>query len=431
MNFKKFKYILLFLPIFLFSACEAEFDEFQADAGELDLTTFVSLGNSLTAGFADNALYRSGQKSAMGNILATQLMHAGLPEFNQPLMKDELGLGGRLVLGVVDGALFPVPMQGTPDPGNFENIFATEGPFHNMGIPGAQTQHLLFSGYAGLNPYFGRFASNPAATVLEDALALEPTFFSLWIGSNDILAYALDGGEGQGIPPTTDFQQAYMFMLNQLTAGEAKGVIGNIPGINEIPFFNTIPYNPIVLTDQNIVDMLNSAYEPLPHINFSLGPNPLIVEDLNPEYAPFFRRQLEEGELVLLTAMDLLNDPEMNYGIAEPLPSQYYLSIEQLSNIANAVDEYNDIIIAAADAFDLAFVDVNAMLKETKSGIVFDALEFNTEFVTGGAFSLDAVHLSARGNAVVANAFIAAINSKYNANIPKALVSDYPGIIFP
>lgn len=431
MNFKKIKHILLFLPVFLFAACEAELDEFQADAGDLDLTTFISVGNSLTAGFADGELYRSGQMNSVGNILANQLMHAGLSEFNQPLMKDEFGLGGRLILGVVNGNLLPVPMPGEVDPANMDNIYSDEGPFHNLGVPGAQVQHLLFPGYAALNPYFGRFASDPGATILEDAMALDPTFFSLWIGSNDILAYALGGGEGPGITPTDAFQQAYMGLISELTAGEAKGVIGNIPGISEIPFFNTIPYNPIVLTDQGTVDMLNEQYAALPHISFSLGQNPLVVEDMDPDLAPFYRRQLEEGELVLLTAMELLNDQDHNYGIIDPLPSALYLSHEQVANIENAVEEYNDIIIAAADQFGLAYVDVNDMLKKTKSGIVFNALEFNTEFVTGGAFSLDGVHLSARGNAIVANAFISAINGKYNANIPKAVVSDYPGIIFP
>ncbi len=426
MNFKKIKHILLLLPVFLFAACEAELDEFQADAGELDLTTFVSLGNSLTAGFADNALYRSGQQNSMGNILAGQLMHAGLSEFNQPLMKDELGLGGRLVLTVVEGSLFPGPMPGDPDPANFENIFESEGPFHNMGVPGAQAQHLLFPGYATLNPYYGRFASSPSAAVFEDALALEPTFFSLWIGSNDILAYALGGGEGPGITPTADFQQAYMYMLSQLTAGGAKGVVGNIPGIADIPFFNTISYNVLEIEDQNIVDALNAAYSAAPHVNFELGPNPLVVVD---EDHPAGFRQLESGELVLLTAMQGIT--EQNWGSQVFMPAEYYLSLEQVSHVGNAVAEYNDIIIAAANEFELAHVDANALMKETKSGIVFDAIEFNTVFVTGGAFSLDAVHLSARGNAIVANEFIAAINGKYNANIPKAVVSDYLGIIFP
>ncbi len=426
MDLRKFKYILLFLPIILFSACEAEIDEFQADAGELDLTTFVTIGNSLTAGFADNALYRSGQINSMGNILAGQLMHTGLSEFNQPLMKDELGLGGRLVLSVVGGSLLPVPMPGEPDPANFENIFESEGPFHNMGVPGAQAEHLLAPGYATMNPYFGRFASSPATSVFDDAIAMEPTFFSLWTGSNNILSYALGGGEGLGITPTANFQQAIMFMLSQLTANGAKGVIGNIPGVTVIPFFNTIPYNAIVIEDQIIVDILNNAYSEAPHVVFELGPNPLVVVD---EDHPAGFRQLEEGERVLITAMSGII--EENWGTQVFLPAEYYLSLEQMDVIENAVDSYNNIIDSAADQFNLALVDANTLLKKTQSGIFFDALEFNTEFVTGGAFSLDAVHLSARGNAIVANAFIEAINSKYNANIPKALVSDYPGIIFP
>ena len=426
MDLRKFKYILLFLPIILFSACEAEIDEFQADAGELDLTTFVTIGNSLTAGFADNALYRSGQINSMGNILAGQLMHTGLSEFNQPLMKDELGLGGRLVLSVVGGSLLPVPMPGEPDPANFENIFESEGPFHNMGVPGAQAEHLLAPGYATMNPYFGRFASSPATSVFDDAIAMEPTFFSLWTGSNNILSYALGGGEGLGITPTANFQQAIMFMLSQLTANGAKGVIGNIPGVTVIPFFNTIPYNAIVIEDQIIVDILNNAYSEAPHVVFELGPNPLVVVD---EDHPAGFRQLEEGERVLITAMSGII--EENWGTQVFLPAEYYLSLEQMDVIENAVDSYNNIIDSAADQFNLALVDANTLLKKTQSGIFFDALEFNTEFVTGGAFSLDAVHLSARGNAIVANAFIEAINGKYNANIPKALVSDYPGIIFP
>ncbi len=50
--------------------------------------------------------------NSMGNILASQLMHAGLPQFNQPLMKDELGFGGRIILTVYEGYLLPEPMPG-------------------------------------------------------------------------------------------------------------------------------------------------------------------------------------------------------------------------------------------------------------------------------------------------------------------------------
>ncbi len=438
MNFRKVKYILPLLSVLLFAGCEAEIDEFTPDAGEIDLTTFVTIGNSLTAGFADNALYRSGQINSFGNILAGQLMHAGLQEFKQPLMKDETGGGvfpghHRLILADVNGSLLPAPMPVEHDPANSDNIFESEGPFHNMGVPGARTNHLLAPGYGSAqgNPYFARFASSPATTVMADAMALDPTFFSLWIGSNDILGFAISGGESDAITPAVEFQQAYNAIIGQLTSNGAKGVLGNIPGITVIPFFNTIPYNPVELEDQNIVDMLNNAYIALPHINFSIGDNPLVVEDMNPEFAPFFRRQLEAGELVLLTAMSLLNDPEINYGVEVPLPAQYYLSLDQIAEIEQAVNDYNAIIVETADAQGLPVADIFTILNNSASGIYFDGIEFTTEFVAGGAFSLDGIHLSARGNAIAANEFIAAINRAYNARIPKAQVGEFHGIIFP
>lgn len=75
-----------------------------------------------------------------------------------------------------------------------------------MGVPGAKSYHLLANGYgsvAGLqtnppssNPYFVRFASSDTTSVIADALAQDPTFFTLWIGNNDVLSYATSGGVG-------------------------------------------------------------------------------------------------------------------------------------------------------------------------------------------------------------------------------------------
>ncbi len=429
MNFWKLKYILPLFSMLLFAGCEAEIDEFTPDAGEIDLTTFVTIGNSITAGFTDNALYRSGQINSMANILAGQLMHTGLQEFKQPLMKDELGFGGRLMLGVVNGNLLPVPMPGEPDPANFANIYADEGPFHNMGIPGARTAHLLFPGYGSPqgNPYFARFASSPATTVMDDVLALDPTFFSIWIGGNDILGYALNGGEDVPIPPPAEYEALLNNILGGLTANGAKGVIGNIVDIASIPFFNVIPYNALFLTDPNIVDALNQAYEMAPHVSFSLGANPFVVEDA--AIQPFGFRQLEAGERVLLTAMPGIT--ENNWGSQVFMPAEFYLSNAQLAEISVAVDAYNDIIKDAASQFGLAHADIRAFMQQAKSGIYFDAVEFSTTFVTGGTFSIDGVHMSARGSAVAANEFISAINSTYNASIPKAHPGEFDGIIFP
>jgi len=51
--------------------------------------------------------------------------------------------------------------------------------------------------------------------------------------------------------------------------------------------------------------------------------------------------------------------------------------------------------------------------------------------VAGGAFSLDGVHLTPLGNALLANSFIKAINSKYGSTIPQVDATRYKGVAFP
>ncbi len=428
----KFKYIITIFAVLLFFSCDVALDEYEPDAGDADFSVFVALGNSLTAGFTDGELFRDGQLNSTSNILAGQLMHVGLNEFRQPLMKDNVGFGGRLVLAVHGQSLLPVYLDAEPDPLNFQNIFADEGPFHNVGVPGAKTQHLLIPGYGTMNPYYNRFSSDAqTASIINDAMILNPTFFSLWIGNNDILDFALSGGEGSGITPVEDFERDYTTILDKLKQINAKGVVANLPDMASIPFFTTLPYNPIDLPHQNLVDILNDAYQAVPHISFELGKNALIVEDMSTEYAPFFFRQLYEGEMVLLFALEKLNDPEIRWGIEVPLPAQYYLSLDQIKEIHAAVDAYNAVILKLANEYDLAHTDVNSLLNHAKTGIYFDGIEFTTGFISGGAFSIDGIHMSARGYAIVANEMIAAINQKYNASIPKALVGQFSGIIFP
>ncbi len=425
------KYIKLntifFIAVLILAGCEAEIDQYTPDSGEADLSSYVAIGNSLTAGYTDGDLFRSGQENSLGMIIAGQLMHAGLENFKQPMMKDENGFGNRLVLAQVDGSPLPVPRPGTPDPGNFENIFQQEGPFHNMGVPGAKTSHLLFEGYGSLNPYYGRFASDPVSgSVIKDALALQPSFFTLWTGSNDILGFALGGGEGEGITPTEEFSAALQTIVAQLTANGARGAVANIADITRIPFFSAIPYDALALMSQGQVDMLNAGYAEAPHIEFSFGRNPIVVAD---QSHPAGIRQIERGELVLLTAMQGMT--ANGWGSSVPLAPEYYLNLEQVSMIKESTGDYNSVIEQLTGSAGLAHVDVASLLRAAETGIYFDAIAFNTQFVSGGLFSLDGVHLTARGYAIVANEFIAEINRAYNASIPKVAVGNFPGIVFP
>ncbi|MDD4740195.1 hypothetical protein EOM75_08815 [Candidatus Falkowbacteria bacterium] len=448
----KTPHILLLLALMSLMACQPELNDFTTSSGQADFTTYVAIGNSLTAGYADGELYRSGQENSYPAILATQMKAAGCSEFRQPLMYDEYGFGRRLLLNAsIPG---PVPAGVAPDQRNFESI-AAAGPFHNMGVPGAKSFHLLIPGYAALNPYFGRFATNASTTVLTDAAAINPTFFSCWIGNNDVLAYALTGASADSITDINTFSYAMNTILQTLTANGAEGAIANIPDITNIPYFtfmNTrLPYYGLVL-DAATAATLNGAYAAFEQyladhgvtwsygFNFAEGPNAFVVTDETlPLPAPFNVRQMKAGELFMLT---LPTDSILNHGMgavnqAGPspmpygIPDKFFLSEGEISEIKTATQQFNEVIASLADTYGLALADMNGKFNQmTSTGITVDGIIFTDEFITGNTFSLDGVHLTAQGYALVANIFIEAINAKYSADLKPVSPRLYPGIYY-
>ncbi|MGN6639049.1 MAG: SGNH/GDSL hydrolase family protein [Mucilaginibacter sp.] len=96
------------------------------------------------------------------------------------------------------------------------------------------------------------------------------------------------------------------------------------------------------------------------------------------------------------------------------------------------VNSYNSTIKSVAAAKGLAVFDAYTFLNNIKqSGLVVNGVSVNSNYISGGLFSLDGVHLTPRGYAIVANEFIKAINAKYGSTIPLANISDYNGVKFP
>ena len=104
--------------LFLNISCETDFDTDVNDvvvtSGEADFSKYVALGNSLTAGYRDGALYSSGQAESYPSMLAGQMKLAGGGEFSQPLMPNDVGgfiglpgFGGRYNLQLVDKKEYP------------------------------------------------------------------------------------------------------------------------------------------------------------------------------------------------------------------------------------------------------------------------------------------------------------------------------------
>ncbi len=465
-------------------------------SGSADFSNYVALGNSLTAGFSDAALFQAGQTASYPNMLATNFALAGGGAFNIPFMADDLGgatlggqsiLGNRLILSFASGSPAPVPVQGQ---GATEISNVLSGPFNNMGVPGAKSYHLLAPGYGNLagvpigaaNPYFARFASSPNTTILADAAAQNATFFSLWIGNNDVLGYVTAGGAGVdqtgNFDPSTyggsDISDPNVLaasidgILATMTANGAGGVIANLPDVTSIPFLNTVPHNPVPL-DQATADLLNGAYAAYNQalLAFSTNQNPLGTPLISPAEAAkrtisfqagagnavvlldedltdltavspalINMRQATSEDLLVLTSQGIIGtlanpaDPTSINGVAVPLADQWVLTPEEQTTANAALVAYNQAIQGLASQYDLAFVDANALLIElgTTGFTLADGSVVTSNFGTGGGFSLDGVHPSPRGYAILATAFTEAINAKFGSNLPPVNPLNFTGL---
>ncbi len=449
---KRFSQIsLIALAVLFLVKCEPSLNERTPESGQADFSSYVAVGNSLTAGYADNALHRDGQLNSFPNILAGQMKQAGGGDFFQPLVNPGVGSNAdgqaRLILRITMGPDGTPTLGPGPAAESGQDIFSrqVEGPFNNMGIPGARSFHLVAPGYGNLNPFFGRMMSDVQATVLGDAMMAQPTFFTLWIGNNDVLGYATSGGTGQGfaemgdpaavagndITPMNVFSGSIDAIAATLTSGGAKGAVINIPDVTSIPFFTTVPWNGLVLTADQ-AQQLRAGYAaqgvPEPLIpNFQAGQNGFIIAD--PE-SQIGLRMAQQGDLILLSVPQ--NEiREEGLGSITPIPDQYTLRASQISEVQQATNAFNTKLQQTASALDLAFVDVNSVLETAKSGLVFDGVQLNTVFVQGGIFSLDGVHLTPRGSSVVANVITEAINAKYGSTLSPVNVSAYEGVQFP
>ena len=515
------KIVLVALAATMFS-CDQDFDnpveDIKVTAGEADFQKYIALGNSLTSGYRDNALYRSGQENSYPNMLAGLMKAAGGGEFTTPYMPDDtggftnLGIKGKYVLQLVNGALTPVPTDAvnplTPIPGDYQN----------MGVPGAKSYNLMQPGYgipdpAGYlngtkNPYFTRIAKSiPTSSIVGDAISQSPTFFSLWIGNNDVLGYATSGGLGIDQKGNKDVKTYNQYDISDPdlvkeeiekviiamtgSAKKPKGVIANIPSVTSIPYFTTVPYAPLSPTNPSfapMIDELNNTYAGLNQIFDAVGASdrkivfsktaasPVVIKDkdlpdlsatiiavLTPKVgaaqATLFgmtygqARQATAKDLLVLTSYSVIGKVDTNrvtqlmqlgltqeeagklsvVGVSYPMADNYVLTEKETSKVETAVVKYNTAISDLATKYNLALVDAYSEMKKlsSSSGIKYYGQTYTTTFVSGGAFSLDGVHLTGTGYAIVANMFADAINRKYQSTLRHVYPGNYPGIAIP
>ncbi|MGB5417407.1 G-D-S-L family lipolytic protein [Algibacter sp.] len=509
---KNIKYLSLFLGFLAFIGCNEPEDVLkdtnleapdalpELTAGSVDLSNYVAIGASFTAGYTDGGLFIASQQNSFPNMLSKEFAKIGGGIFTQPLMNDNSGgilVGGNVVRGhrltfnsstarpealdtFLTGLGAPVP------PITTEAGISIGSSFNNFGIPGAKSWHLLAPGYAAFNPYYARITSGPTASVLGDAMAQNPTFFTLSeVGGNDVLGYALTGGDGtdpitpSAGPPGVGFDESFGALIATLTSGGAKGVATNVPYVKDLPHFTTIVYNQLDPNDASIgpllipqIPTLNAQlYGPLDAIFTAYGEpdrmnilsateaNPLLIFDENAAdrsaqiagaltpvlgaatagaFGFIFgkARQATSNDLILLPASSAIASiaagvpsPVNVRGISYPMEDKWVLTPEEQLEIKNATDAYNVTIKNVTDAnANVALVDLNSVLIELAStGTKFNGFTMNAKLVTGGAVSLDGFHLTARGYSYMAYKFLEAMDTSFGSNFLASENTPDPG----
>lgn len=326
---KKLYTILLAFVIATVSSCTYEFPETPAlIPGSANFTKVVAVGNSLTAGFMNGALYTEGQETSYANIVAQQMMANGGGVFNQPDIKSANGI----ILSFLPAVLGRLILKGELGPAGVENPLPTpigagepltdyagdKAALNNFAVPGMRLVDVEFSGYDQGNPYFGRFASGLGATLLNDAIAANGSFIIFWLGNNDVLGYATSGATGNPMGDASDptqitdmidpdvFDTKYKTAVARLITDDSKqGIIANIPNVQDIPFFtfvgwDAIEFDPDDVASQPTIDALNAAFTGLNDVldalkdpsfgldpadldsrkvAYALGSNPVLMQD--------------------------------------------------------------------------------------------------------------------------------------------------------
>ncbi len=457
--------------------CQPNIDAPSASAGSADFSSYVAIGNSLTSGYSDGGLYLDGQLNSYPNILSQQFAQVGGGTFTQPLFTTAQSNGsGYLRLAGFSNGL-PVTANVTTNLAvrtTSPQVLYTKftDPVNNLGVPGIRMSDIQTAGYGSArgNPYFERISpDNSLQTYLQrvqaTVVSLKPTFFTEWLGNNDVLGYATAGGAANSITSIATFTTNTGLVLDALTAGGAKGVVATIPDVTGIPFFTTVgPSFRATLAAGNIPTAAPFVYTTgllapgqantrvsgtLADIRVS-GTGALLLTLTASPYAALYGRPTgkywrdfyaqAKPSLpatvptlgVFLQAMGVDTTKAFGMSTGNPFPSTLVLDGTEQTAVANATTAFNSALTTAATARNLAIFDANTYFRGVAvNGQVSNGVNNTASFISGNLFGLDGVHPTPRGYALVANEILRVINAKYGSSFQGVNANDYRGVNFP
>jgi len=355
----------------------------MANAGNFSTTVF--LGDSLTAGYQSGSLLDTAEVHGWAPLVATQakfgITQALIAYPGAPATLLLEAAGPPPVIGTAAGTTTgrDNPAMQVTDlavPGAYLNDIANTVPVVSP-TTGQQQITQLVLGFPGL----GLGEDDSQATF---AIKANPTTIFLWAGNNDALVADLTGTPAS-MTSIGDFTTQYTALITELTAKTtAHLVIGNIPDVTLVPY----------LTPAALVLGEYSAATGYPAATLSALFGIAAGDYVTPE-------GLTEISAILAGTQKT------------PLSDAGVLTAAEAATVQANVTAYNKVIAAQAAAAGATLVDINALFtKLAAQGLTIGGYTGTNGFL-GGFFSLDGIHPTNTGYAVIANTFIDTMNTAF------------------
>jgi len=368
---------------------------------------YVSMGNSITAGYQSGGINDSTQLQAYPVLLARSMRSP----FFAPLMRrpgcpppyTNVFTGARVSGGTpTTCALRVVPAQAPPF-------------ISNTAVPGAE----VINTYNNLDPADTSIVLTTfflgGLTQVQMMRRADPTFVSVWIGNNDVLGAATNstnGGDSTRITPVATFQTRYGALLDTVGAAGPRGVVLiGVANVTAIPFFSQgATYWAI---KNGLVP--GSAFPAVFTVSANCAPISTGIPGARGDstLVPF-----PYGAALLGAAQA---GAPRNLDCADTVPQ--IVVPRELVKLSSSVTAYNAYISSQATARGWAYVNPNTALDSLRT-IATAVRPFPligqpcTANPFGTAFSCDAVHPSAATHRLLAEKLRQAINTAYTTAIP-------------
>jgi lysophospholipase L1-like esterase len=353
----------------------------SSNAGTFEDTVFI--GDSLTAGFQNGSLLDKEQPNGYANLIAKQAgFKLALPLIappGAPAVLQLVSVGPPPVIhqesGITSGRDNPtVQATDLAVPGHLLTDLINRAP---VAIPTSNEDIItdLVLGFPGL-------AEGKDYTQLQWAEQLQPTTLFVWIGSNDALV-ADETGTPASMTPVAQFTTEFTQLMQALQSKtKANLIVGNVPDVTEVPY----------LTPGTVVLAEFSASSGIPPAQLSA--------------------KLGIGATDLVNANGTTQIEAILAGKQTgPVTDSGYLSPAEVATVQQTIQQYNAAIAQQVSAVGGTLVDINTELTKIKnSPPTINGTPTSFAFL-GGIFSLDGIHPTNTGYALLANIFIDRMNA--------------------